>query len=442
MRCIVHPVKHLEGNVTLPGDKSLSHRAVLFAALANGVSRIANFLFAGVTRPMLEGLTKLGVEWECENSEVIIIGKGFEGWQSAKEIIHCGNSATTLRLLAGAMAATNAGGVLDGSEGLRRRPMERIVVPLQKAGVNIQATDGHAPIALQSGKIPLKGLTHDLSVASAQVKTCLILAGLRGDSETMIREPGPSRDHTERMLSSMGASIRSDVEEYQGNKHYVTCVAPLNASLNPLEITLPGDISSAAFFIVAGLIVPHARLVIRNVGVNPTRTGLLDVLRKMGANLELVNATEQGGEPAGDIQVRDSHLSGTTVEGEVVVRMIDEFPILGVAAAYADGDLLVRQAEELRYKESDRISMLCHELLKLGVNVTERADGFIIKGNGRLRGGEVDAHGDHRLALALMTAGLGAESPVVVNGAEVIAESLPDFIPILQSLGAEIECGE
>lgn len=442
MRCIVHPVKELRGTVVLQGDKSLSHRAALFAGLAEGESRIQNFLLAGVTRPMLAGLSGVGIEWHLNGEELVVNGKGLGGWQAAKEAIYCGNSATTLRLFTGAMAATNTSGILDGSEALRRRPMDRIVKPLQEAGVNIQSTGGYAPLVMGRSKMPLKGMRHELSIASAQVKTCLILAGLSGDDASTIVEPGPSRDHSERMLSSMGANISSRVEESQQGKRYYTFINPLEKPLAPLDVRLPGDISSAAFFVVAGLIAPDAHIEIKGVGLNPTRTGLIDVLTKMNANLFREDLKEQGGEPAGDLVVETSVLNGTTVEGEDVVRMIDEFPIFGVASAYAKGETVVRQAEELRYKESDRIAMLCQELRRLGVEITELADGFRVHGGRRIQGGEVDAHGDHRLAMALMVAGLGAEDAIRVNGAEVVSESLPEFIPLLRELGVDVECQE
>lgn len=345
-----------------------------------------------------------------------------------------------MRLLAGAMSAANVSGVLDGSAGLRQRPMNRIVQPLQNMGVEIEATNGRAPLTLRHSKRPLRGMDHQLAVASAQVKTCLILAALVGDRPTRIYEPGPSRDHTERMLGSMGARIESGKVDGKEMAIYQTYVEPLAKPLKPLKMNLPGDISSAAFFIVSALITPESEVEIENVGLNPTRTGLLDALGEMQASLSVKVTKDQGGEPCGDIDIRSSALDPTTVKGEQVVRMIDEFPVFGVAAAYAVGETLVADAQELRYKESDRIAMLCQELRKLGVEAIETADGFRVIGKGKIEGGEVEAHGDHRLAMALMVAGLGSRETVVVNGAEVVNESLPQFIPLLHSLGAEILC--
>jgi 3-phosphoshikimate 1-carboxyvinyltransferase len=439
MRCIVKGGKPLKGKVRLAGDKSLSHRAILFAALAEGRSEIENLLLAGVTQPMLAALTAFGVEWSLDGQHLTVEGKGLQGWRDPAGVIDCGNSATTMRLLAGAMAATNVSGVLDGSAGLRRRPMDRIVQPLQKMGVAIEATDGYAPLLISRSQHPLRGLEHELSVASAQVKSCLILAALVADQPTRLCEPGPSRDHTERMLASMGAKIQSILPETSG-KGYQTWVEPLAQPLRPLQMHLPGDISSAAFFLVGGLIAPDSQIEIENVGLNPTRCGLLEALEEMQATLAVEETQAQGGEPCGHIRVQSSALVATAVMGERVVRMIDEFPVFGVAAAYANGETCVADAQELRYKESDRIARLCQELRKLGVEAIETPDGFRIVGKGKLSGGVVEAHGDHRLAMALIVAGLGSQEPVIVHGAEVVSESLPQFIPFLQSLGADIRC--
>ena len=442
MDCIVYPADGLHGSISLPGDKSLSHRALLFAAMAEGKSTIDHFLLAGVTRPMLQAMDLFGVKWEMSDNTLIVYGQGMASWKDAEKVIHCGNSATTIRLLAGAMAANRTAGILDGSEGLRKRPMDRIVEPMQKMGINIQSTNGCAPLIIKKPATKIRGIEYELPIASAQVKTCLILSALAGDRPSTLIEPGPSRDHTERMLTAMGAQINSDVIVYNGNKKYCVTVTPLQHPLKPLEINLPSDISSAAFFIVAGLITPNSQIFIQRVGLNPTRAGLLEVLQKMNGDCFANNIVNQGGEAAGDLVVSTSHLNGVEVNGDVVVRMIDEFPIFGVAAAFASGETIVRQAEELRYKESDRIAMLCQELSKIGVDVTELTDGFHIKGRGKILGGEVEAHGDHRLAMALMVAGLAAEKPVLVHGAEVVHESLPEFIPLMRSLGAEITCVE
>lgn len=442
MDCIVYPADGLHGSISLPGDKSLSHRALLFSAMAEGTSKIDHFLLAGVTRPMLHAMELLGVKWEMQDNTLIVYGQGMASWKDAESVIHCGNSATTIRLLAGAMAATRTAGILDGSDGLRKRPMRRIVEPMQKMGINIQSTNGHAPLILNKPATLIKGIEYELPIASAQVKTCLILSALAGDRPSTFIEPGPSRDHTERMLKVMGAQIDSDVIAENGNKKYRVSVTPLDYPLKPLQINLPSDISSAAFFIVAALITPNSQVAIQQVGLNPTRAGILEVLHQMNGNWSAENVTLQGGEEMGDLLVATSRLKGVEVSGDIVVRMIDEFPIFGIAAVYADGETVVTQAEELRYKESDRIAMLCQELSKIGADVTELTDGFRIRGRGKILGGEVDAHGDHRLAMALMVAGLAAEHPILVHGAEVVHESLPEFIPLMRSLGAQITCLE
>jgi len=436
MKLEINPAESLQGECTLPGDKSLSHRVALFAALAEGESRMENFLRAGVTQAMLESLSGLGVDWTLEGETLIVQGRGPSGLHSPMEALNCGNSGTTLRLLAGALAGANVSCILDGSEGLRARPMGRIIKPLREMGVPIQAAPGDvAPLRIESraGDMPLRALEITLPVASAQVKTALLLAGLGAEGTTDLREPGPSRDHTERLLASMG------VEIMRGPQDYRVRLDPPDAPLQPLNLSLPGDISSAAFLIVAALIVPGSDLLLKGIGLNPTRVGLLEALQTMEARIEIQNLTEVHGEPKGDIRIQASGLKGIRVEGPLVVRMIDEFPVFAVAAALADGQTVVSEAEELRHKESDRISTLCRELQSMGVNIKEKHDGFVIEGGLRPRGAvQVQSHGDHRLAMALTVAGLAAEEPTVVEGAEIIEESFPDFQAILRELGAEV----
>lgn len=442
MRLTVVPGRALRGVVELPGDKSLSHRAVLFAALAEGESTIENFLVSGVTRAMLDALRLMGVAWTLDGTRLVVDGKGLAGLNVPPGELNCGNSATTLRLLAGAVAAAGLPVTLGGSAGLLRRPMGRIVEPLQRMGVPIRASaGGTAPLVLERrpADSPLAAVQEDLPVASAQVKTCLLLAALSARGETVLREPGPSRDHTERMLSSMGVQVWSRVIPGGGGQPiYETRLAAQEPQvLQPLHMRLPGDISSAAFLIVAGLVTPGSEIRIREVGLNPTRTGILDALQAMGADIQIDNENDQGGEPVGDIVVRASPLIAAHVSGPLVVRMIDEFSVFGTAAAYARGVTEVREAVELRYKESDRIATLCRELSALGVHTVEHPDGFDIFG-GRPAGGSTQAHGDHRVAMAMTIAGLAAEGEVVVEGAEMMNESFPGFAAILQNLGAEL----
>lgn len=450
---VVHPhhtlsgIVGLSGRFSLPGDKSLSHRAALFAALADGMSRIDNFLVSGVTTAMLNALTALGVRWKLSGTSLLVQGHGLEGLQAASAQkaeparIDCGNSATTMRLLAGAIAAAGVPAILDGSAGLRKRPMGRIVEPLQAMGVPIQASpQGTAPLSLGSRPVKqlLQGIDYVLPVASAQVKSALLLAALAGGAPSTLREPGPSRDHTERMLLAMGVKVEQWIEVDDNPVFAVRLSPPRDMQLKPLRMRLPCDISSAAFLIVAALITPGSEITIQGVGLNPTRTGLIDALKEMAADIEVIPRPEQGGEPTGDLIVRHSNLVGGEIHGDLVVRMIDEFPAFSIAAAYAKGTTVVTDAQELRYKESDRISALCTELRTLGVEVRETPDGFVLRGGKPLRSGIVDPHGDHRLAMSLAIAGLGAAGTVRVQGANIIHESFPEFVPILKELGAVI----
>lgn len=432
----------LENNLDIPGDKSLSHRAALFAALAMGESIIGNFQVSGVTQPLLKALGQLGIAWKLDGTNLVVAGQGWQALRPAKEPINCGNSATTLRLLSGALAAAGIPTVLDGSSGLRRRPMDRIVVPLQRMGVPIVAAEnGGAPLTLtaRNKDQTLHNIQYTLPVASAQVKSCLLLAALAANGPSTLFEPGPSRDHTENMLSNMGVDVTTRVLEDKPSPIYATRLTPPVKPLKPLSLIIPGDVSAAAFLIVAALITPGSHLTLTNVGLNPTRTGLLDALQAMGADLQVEVLTRDGGEPAGNIVVRHQALTATEIKGPLVVRMIDEFPIFAVAAAFASGKTIVRDAHELRLKESDRIAAICQELGRIGIDIQETPDGFIINGGSLPLGGEVDSHGDHRLAMSLAVAGLACRNPVTVNGAEMTAESFPDFIPVLKALGSSIQ---
>lgn len=439
MRLTCTPGNPLRGRVHLPGDKSISHRSALLAALASGESRIGNFLVAGVTQVLLDGLRSLGVEWQLEGSVLQVRGRGFAGLQPPEQAIHCGNSATSLRLLSGALAAAGIPAVLDGSAGLRRRPMGRIVEPLQAMGVRIEATAGGRPPLHLLGRPATKkllSLQYTLPVASAQLKSCLLLAALAADGTTCLQEPARSRDHTERMLTRMGVQLSSENWK-EGTRVEITPPNPL--VLQPLSLTLPGDFSSAAFLIVAALITPGSELTLEQVGLNPTRTGLLAALQEMGADITVEACLSRHGEPLGDISVRSSPLRGISISGAQVVEMIDEFPAFAVAAASAQGTTQVREAGELRYKESDRIRSLCNQLREIGVDIQEQGDGFTVQGGKSILGGQVSAGGDHRLAMALVVAGLSASSRLEVCGAEIITESFPSFSSILRELGAKID---
>ena len=425
----------------IPGDKSISHRAALFAALATGTSQINNFQVSGVTRPMLQALTSLGVSWNLAGEHLTVEGKGMGKLKKPTFPIDCANSATTLRLLAGAIAGAGITATLDGTPGLRKRPMGRIVDPLREMGVNVSpSTTGTAPISIVSRQKGtwLKHLQYDLPVASAQVKSCLILAALGAQGKSTLSEPTSSRDHTERMLSSMGVEITCH-EESSHNIIELTPPDPL--ILSPLHLAIPGDPSAAAFLIVAALIVPGSLLEIRNICLNPTRTGLIDALKSMGGNIKIMNQHLDAGEPVGDLLIEHSNLHSIEISGTLVVRMIDEFPILAVAATLAEGSTSVRDASELRFKESDRITALATELRILGISVEEHPDGFKIHG-GKLHGGNVDSHGDHRLAMSLAVAGLVADSPITIKNAQCTAESFPGFAETLQKLGGNVQIKE
>ena len=413
------------GKLALPGDKSLSHRAALFAAIAEGESRVENFLVSGVTRAMLDALTVLGVCWNLDGTTLTVQGVGLQPRPALPPVtLHCGNSATTLRLLVGALAAWNRAAVLDGSPGLRRRPMGRIIEPLRLMGVVLSAEQGCAPLSLSASPNRLHGINYRLPVASAQLKSCLLLAALAAEGRTTLAEPGPSRDHTERMLSAMGVRMTAAVPAPDG--WLLTGLEPPHPLvLAPLEMQLPGDMSAAAFLIVAALITPGSELTISGVGLNPTRTGLLDTLLEMGARIEISNERQQAGEPVGDLSIAYTRLHGVRIGGDRVVRMIDEFPVFAVAAACALGDTIVEDAQELRHKESDRISALGTELRQMGVEFHETPDGFVVAGGAVLKGGRVDPHGDHRLAMSLAVAGLVAQAPVEIQGAEIITNPSP-----------------
>lgn len=411
----------LRGSVEMPGDKSLAHRAALFAALAEGESEVSNYPDSGVTRAMRGALESLGVESSLEGGVLRVKGNGFRPFPNVDAVAWCGNSATTIRLLAGALAGTRSSAVLDGSDGLRKRPMDRIALPLREMGADVRTTDSRAPIRMFPAR--LVGIDYELPVASAQVLSCLQIAALGADGESRFVVPGPVRDHTTRMLSAMGVEIADDGLRSR--------VSPLSAPLRPLCGVLPGDVSSAAFVLAAAAIVPDSCVTVKGVGVNPTRTGFLDILSRMGAKIHFANGRETMGEPVSDVTLEAASLKGVEVSGDTVVRAIDEFPALAVAAVFAEGETVVRGAEELRYKETDRIAAIVGQLKALGADAEEFQDGFVIRG-GTLKGGVAAANGDHRLAMSLALAGLRADVSVV--GAEILGESFPGFVTTIDHL--------
>lgn len=430
MRLIVRPSEGLRGTIRVPGDKSISHRALMLGAIAEGTTRVTNWLPAGDCQATLRCIRALGVSIEQQDATTLAVcGVGRDGLQPPQQVLNCQGSGTTMRLLAGILAGQPFDSVLDGHEGLRRRPMRRIIEPLRQMGAEIDGRDGRFPPLRIRGR-QLHGIDYHLPIASAQVKSCLLLAGLFADGPTTIHEPGPARDHTERLLRAMGANIQVDGS--------TITLMPEPASLKALPLQVPGDFSSAAFLLVAGAVVSGSCITIEGVVGNPTRTGLLDILRDMGAQIEVKNQGTSGGEPLIELVIRHSRLQGAQVDGPLVVRMIDEFPILAVAATQARGRTVVRDAAELRVKETDRIAAVVGELRKMGARIEERPDGFVVHGPTALRGAVLNSHGDHRLAMALAVAGLVAEGETLVGGAEVIGDSYPGFVETLQHLGASI----
>jgi len=430
---LVQPGNPLHGTTIVPGDKSISHRAVFFGAMADGTTHVRGWLPAGDTEASLRAARALGIEIERHSdTELTIHGGAFKQPDKALDLV---NAGTGIRLLTGIMAGQPFESVLDGSEQLRRRPMNRIITPLRTMGADIEGNNGYAPLRVKPAQ--LKGIHYDLPVASAQVKSAVLLAGLFADGETVVTQPGPARDHTERMLTAMGANLVTE-----GN----TVTLKPNGKLKPVDFTVPGDISSAAFLIVAALIVPGSEITLTGVSLNPTRTGILDVLLEMGADMTVTETGLEAGDPVGTITVRHSTLKGVSVGGDVVVRMIDEFPIFMVAALAAEGETTVRDARELRVKETDRLAVMTTELSKLGAKITETEDGFSLSGPQTLKGSTVYGHDDHRISMSLVVAGLAAEGNTTVLDARCASDSFPGYAETLQRLGADVvvreHCGE
>jgi 3-phosphoshikimate 1-carboxyvinyltransferase len=422
----------LHGEIVLPGDKSISHRAVMFAAIAQGESRIRNFSGGGDNRSTIRAFQTLAVNISQTGAEVLVRGQGWKGLHAPTETIDCGNSGTTMRLLAGLLAGRPFISRLDGDASLRSRPMGRVLTPLREMGADIvsEGGDNRAPLRIngKNAGSPLHGIAYRSPVASAQVKSALVLAGLQARGETRIWEPVRSRDHTERMLPAFGGRL-------QVNGTEVTVAG--GQELRACDVEIPGDLSSAAFFIGAALVVPGSELYVRGIGLNPTRTGVLDVFRAMGGSLSVQNSREVCGEPVGDVVARFSALRGSEIDGELVVRAIDEVPIIAVVAALARGTTVIRGAQELRVKESDRLQALATALLALGVRVSELPDGLVIEGGEPFRRSRVHSHGDHRIAMALTVAGLAAADDIVLEGVECVDISFPGFYRLARDLTGE-----
>ena len=416
--------KPLNGEIVIPSDKSISHRAVIFASIADGTSVIKNFSKGQDPNSSLEIGKQLGAEIEFQNENLIVKGSGKYFNINGDITLDCGNSGTTMRLMSGILAGQKFNSILIGDESLSKRPMKRIIEPLSLMGAKINSIDYHAPLKIIGSK--LQGINYQSQIASAQVKSCILLAGLYADGITTYKEIYPSRNHTELMLSSMGANIRTDNGTISIEK----------SELSPLNIEIPGDISSAAFFIVAGLIVPDSKITIKNVGLNETRSGIINVVKMMGGNIEILDKRNICCETVGDIKVEYSpQLNGCEIFGELIPSLIDEIPVIAVLATQAKGTTIIKDAQDLRNKESDRIKLTVSELKKLGANIEETSDGMVIYGKTNLIGGaEVNSHKDHRLAMSLYIAGLICEKDIRINDFEWVDISFPEFETLINNL--------
>ncbi len=428
MELKVERKRSIEGEIRVPGDKSISHRSLILSSIAEGESKIEGLLEAEDCLSTMGIMRKLGVEITKDGEgSYTVQGKGLDGLEESDDVLDCGNSGTSMRLLAGLLASQDFYSVLTGDHSLRKRPMQRIIGPLSRMGAQIWARKGGlAPLSIHGQS--LSSLEYKLPVASAQLKSSILLAALKTEEETVIIEPAVSRDHTERML--IGAGIDLEIEDDK-----IRLKKSQHRKLNPFNIKVPGDISSAAFFITAALIAEEGELLIENVGINHTRSGFLEVVEAMGGDIELLNKKEEGGEPTADILVRPSKLHGTEVGGEIIPRLIDEVPIISVLAAFAEGETVIRDAEELRVKETDRIAAVAAEFEKLGIEIEEYEDGLVIPGSEEVEGGiKVKSYHDHRIAMSLAVLGLRTQKGLTIEGSEIINTSFPGFNELLQSI--------
>jgi 3-phosphoshikimate 1-carboxyvinyltransferase len=426
----VNPGGRLSGRLRVPGDKSISHRSIMLGSLAEGVSRISGFLEGEDSLATLAAFRAMGVQIEGpEHGNVTVHGVGLHGLQMPHTELYLGNSGTSMRLMSGLLAGQAFTTTLTGDQSLSGRPMKRVVAPLTTMGARIETTDrGTAPLVINGGSA-LHGIDYAMPVASAQVKSSLLLAGLYANGTTCVTEPAPTRDHTERMLSGMGYPLTREGSRVclQGGQ-----------SLRAIDIDIPADISSAAFFLVGASIAEHSDLLLEHVGMNPTRTGVVDILKQMGAHIEVINEREVGGEPVADLHVRSAPLHGIDIPPELVPLAIDEFPVLFVAAACAEGRTVLTGAEELRVKESDRIQVMADGLAALGVQAQATPDGMIIEGS-PVAGGSVDSHGDHRIAMAFAMAALRAQGAIEIRDCANVNTSFPGFIDLASGVGLSIE---
>jgi 3-phosphoshikimate 1-carboxyvinyltransferase len=431
----VNPGGSLKGEARVPGDKSISHRSIMLGSLAEGVTHVKGFLEAEDALATLQAFRDMGVKIEGPvNGELTIHGVGKHGLKAPEKALYLGNSGTSMRLLSGLLAGQAFNTVLTGDKSLSGRPMKRVTDPLKTMGAEIQTTEkGTAPLHITGKAGQLKGIDYTMPMASAQVKSCLLLAGMYAQGKTSVTEPAPTRDHTERMLSGFNYPVAKD-----GN----TVTIDANGKLTACEIDVPSDISSAAFFLVGASIAPGSDLLLKHVGINPTRTGVIDILKLMGAHIEVLNERTVGGEPVADLHVRHSPLKGVDIPEELVPLAIDEFPVLFVAAACAEGQTRLTGAEELRVKESDRIQVMADGLKILGVHAEPTPDGMVIRGGNPIGGGTVESHGDHRIAMAFSIAGLRANAPITILDCLNVNTSFPEFKDLVKRLGLGISVSE
>lgn len=419
---VIQKIKKAIGQIKVPGDKSISHRAVMLGSLANGVTEISGFLKGADCLSTIDCFRKMGIDIDINGENVTVHGNGLRGLKKPDEMLYTGNSGTTTRLLCGILAGQNFDTSITGDASIQKRPMGRVVKPLSMMGAKIE--NEYCPLYITGTK--LHGIDYKMPVASAQVKTAIILAGLYADGETVIHEIEKSRDHTELMLSAMGADLTVD--------NLDITVKPIN-DLTAVNVDVPGDISSAAFFLVLGAIMPNSQITVTNVGINPTRTGIIDVLKDMGADITLENVHTSAGETVANITVRSSSLKGTTVGGDIIPRLIDELPIIAVAAVFADGQTVIKDAQELKVKETNRIRAVVDEFNKCGIDITETDDGMIINGGKSIHGADFKTYGDHRMAMSLTVLAQLADSESTLDDSDCACVSYPTFFDDFYKLG-------
>lgn len=419
---VIQKIKKAVGQIKVPGDKSISHRAVMLGSLANGVTEISGFLKGADCLSTIDCFRKMGIDIDINGENVTVHGNGLRGLKKPDEMLYTGNSGTTTRLLCGILAGQNFDTSITGDASIQKRPMGRVVQPLSMMGAKIE--NEYCPLYITGTK--LHGIDYKMPVASAQVKTAIILAGLYADGETVIHEIEKSRDHTELMLSAMGADLTVD--------NLDITVKPTN-DLTAVNVDVPGDISSAAFFLILGAIMPNSQITVTNVGINPTRTGIIDVLKDMGADITLENVHTSAGETVADITVRSSSLKGTTVGGDIIPRLIDELPIIAVAAVFADGQTVIKDAQELKVKETNRIRAVVDEFNKCGIDITETDDGMIINGGKSIHGADFKTYGDHRMAMSLTVLAQLADGESTLDDSDCACVSYPTFFDDFYKLG-------